>query len=126
VSSVRTGLVAVLLLWMCLGPIYRQVFNGSSRIFPAWHMYRGFGLGLIEVKLTTVANGERTRVDRLAVLGEDGAPVLRRLKTAKQLDAQVARICEILGPDVDLRVEARVSQIRGWKVVRDGRANACR
>lgn len=124
----RSGFVCILLVWMIGGPVYRQVFNGTHKAFPAWHMYRSFGTGLMAVELYVQRGDTRERIDRLAALGygpKTRPPgSVRVIKSKAQLDRQVRQICEVLG-DVDLRVEARIGRVRGWQTVSDGSMDAC-
>lgn len=128
-KALRTGLVAVLLLWMTVGAVVRQGFGVESPALPAWHMYRTFGTGLLDIRMTRVDGGRTERVDRLAALGypdwREAPRGVRWVRDPAVLDGQIAEVCETLGPGVDLRVEARLSRVAGWRVLRDGRANAC-
>jgi hypothetical protein len=109
--------VALLLVWMIGGPVYRQVFNGSNKLFPAWHMYRGWGAGVWAVRL----EDRGAPVDRLAVLGYGDwrtAPLaVKRIRSARELEQQLKAICEALGPEADLRVTASVGRVDGFEAV---------
>ena len=115
--SARLLFVAVLLVWMIGGPVYRQVFNGSNKLFPAWHMYRGWGAGLWAVTL----EDRGTPIDRLAMLGYDDwrtAPLaVKQIRTPRELEAQLSQICTALGPEADLRVVATIGRIDGFEPV---------
>lgn len=114
---------------MTLGAVVRQGFGFEVPWLPAWHMYRGFGVGLIEVTLTRVTPNGELPVDRLAVLGHTSwrtTPMnVRRIEHPSQLQRQVQQICAALGSEVDLRVRARVARRWGWEVVATGDRDAC-
>ncbi len=117
--TARLLFVGLLLVWMIGGPVYRQVFDGSNKLFPAWHMYRGWGSGVLAVTLEEQGAQGRRPVDRLALLGFDDwrtAPMsVRRIRTPRELEQQLASICAALGSDTDLRVTASVGRVEGFE-----------
>lgn len=118
--------LALLVAWIVLGPLARQVFVVSNNPFlPAWHMFRTWGTDTVVVALYDGATGDR--LDRMALLGVQ-PPVPKNVwlvRDPRGLNQQIARICGA-HPDLDLRVHAKLGRIRGWRVLRDGSTNACR
>ena len=129
-KTLRTGLVALLLVWMIGGPVARQVFNSGNPFLPGWHMYRGFATGLFSVRMYRMEAGHRVPVDRVAALGfpvwREAPMGVRRVRSPEQLQRQITQVCRALGPEVDLRVEARLAKVDGWRTVLDGRRDLCR
>ena len=118
--------LALLVGWIVLGPLARQVLVLSNSPFlPAWHMFRTWGTDTVVVALYDGGSGER--LDRMQLLGlQPPYPKTAWLiRDARGLNQQITRICAA-HPGLDLRVEAKVGRIRGWRTLRDGSANACR
>ena len=124
-------LVATVLLtaWMVVGPVLGQGFHVNRPWLTAWHMYRTWGTGVLEVRMVQRTPDGDVPVDRLQLLGHDSwvaAGPDRLVARKDKLERQIARVCDALGPDADLRVFAREGILHGWKPTRTGKTNACR
>lgn len=114
------GLVTV----MALGPTYTLVTGGSSVLLRNWVMYAGYGVDIADADFHVVeSDGTRRELDALRVLGYDhpqDAPLeLRRLGGSFGVMRLGRRLRDVLGDDVDLRVDARVGRVEGWVVIFD-------
>jgi len=115
--------------WMTVGPVLGQGFGINRPWLTAWHMYRTWGTGVLEVRMVQHTPHGDVPLDRLEALGHDGwraAGPDRLVARKDKLDRQIARVCEALGPGADLRVHVREGVMHGWKPTRTGRKNACR
>lgn len=125
----RLALSTVLVVWMIAGPILGQGLGINRPWLTAWHMYRTWGTGVLEVRMVQRTPQGDVPIDRLALLGHDSwvdARADRLVARTDKLDRQIARVCEALGPGADLRVHVREGGMHGWKPTRTGRRNACR
>ncbi len=125
----RVVATVVLVAWMVTGPVLGQVLGYNRPWLTAWHMYRTWGTGVIEVRMVQRTPDGDVPVDRLALLGHASwrhAGADRLVATPEKLDRQIAQVCEALGPGADLRVHAREGGMHGWKTTRTGKRNACR
>ena len=125
------GLIFVLVAgWMIGGPMYRQVFNGRSRIPRSWVMFTGYGAGEVcDVRYTLKTAEGEAPLDRYAVLGHDtprSAPrSVRRVENKKAAQSLGRRLCRALESDADVRLYARCAHRKGWRVVDQGLENLC-
>jgi hypothetical protein len=119
---------AAILALEVLGPFYRHVLHGRNPIFRNWVMYRGVGLGLVDVRFVRrLPDGGETPVDRFAALGYTGradAPLdLWRIVGRDGLARVTERLCrEAAG---DLRAHARLATNDGWEELLDGDEPLC-
>jgi len=87
-----------------------------------WKLFRGFGVGVCQVRYTTHEGEVVTPLDRYALLGytEKTAPGwLRRIrwkgKSGRSLRAINKRMCRALGDDAEtLHLDARCAGWDGW------------
>ena len=125
------GLIFVLLAaWMIGGPMYRQLFNGSSRIPRNWVMFTGYGAGEVCDVRYTLREGElETTLDRFDTLGHDdprSAPKkVRRVENKKTALSLGRKLCRNLNEDADVRLYARCAHRQGWRVIAQGKENLC-
>lgn len=111
--------------WMLLSPAYVQVLGGSGSKVRAWQMFHRRGVGICAARF----DDRGRRVDRYALLGveRDRAPAdVRRIRDARAARALARRMCAVLGPGADLRVELRCGERDGLRTVLDREENLCR
>jgi hypothetical protein len=117
---------AVILAFEVLGPFYRHVLHGKNQIFRNWVMYRGVGLGLVDVRFVRrLSGGGEIPVDRFAALGyaspADAPEDVWRIVGRDGLARVTERLCR--GGAGDLH--ARLATNEGWEVLVDGDEPLC-
>ena len=115
------------------GPIYRQVFGGTNKIFRNWVMSSGRGIGDIDARFTQLFDdGSEVELDRIALLG-GGRTNWRELprntwRIRKRYGGamEVARrLCGHLDQGSKIKVYARLATREGWRVRYDGKQVVC-
>src|SRR5438128_1092056 len=53
-ANYRFPIFLLVAVFMFAGPMYRQVFHGSSKVFRNWTMFSGIGRGYMDVRFTVV------------------------------------------------------------------------
>lgn len=135
-SVIRTVLFFTILAWMILGPVYRQVFGGTSQIFRSWIMFRNFGIdpatkdSLMDADFYVVDNGKLIEINRFEILGYDNPKraleEVFRIMGKPGIERVSERLCQELGDDADLRVKARMATTNGWKTLYNAEDNLCK
>ena len=123
-SWARFCIVLVIGAWMIMGPAYRQVFDGKSKLVPRWVMFHGFGRAVCDVRFFQfVKDGEgeplRQPLDRFEVLEKrrDWATNKSLVRMSSKADVQKVgqRLCRALGSGADVRALARCGSRGRWK-----------
>lgn len=115
---------------MVAGPCYRQVLGGSHPLFRPWMMFSGGGKDLAVVRFEErLRDGSVRPIDRFVELGYDDrrrAPRwLQRIQGEEGVQEVARRLCVVLGPQADLRAQARIATEGGWSVASAGEQNLC-
>jgi hypothetical protein len=121
------------MLFIFLGPFYRQVLGGTSYIFRPWIMFTNKGVGVYVVDFRErKANGSEVRIDYMQALGYGDTPHRQRPKNLWRITSWedgVLRVgdqlCRALGEERDIRVYARLAEKNGWKVHHAATENLC-
>jgi hypothetical protein len=127
-ARLRGAAFAAILAFEVLGPFYRHVLHGKNQVFRNWVMYRGVGLGLVDVRFVRhLPGGDEAPVDRFAALGyaspKEAPTEVWRIVGRDGLAQVTERLCrEAPG---DLRAHARLATNRGWEVLLDGGEALC-
>lgn len=136
--AVHLRTVALLLLttWIVGGPLYRQVFGGKSKWVRAWVMFKTKGVGAVSGTLyVRDAAGEDQPLDRFELMGEpepygmfdDRPPTwLWKVREEEGFSKLTKRLCRALGPDADLRADARIATKKGWETLSERERNLCK
>ncbi|MDP2307205.1 MAG: hypothetical protein Q8P18_14360 [Pseudomonadota bacterium] len=111
------------------GPLCEQVLRVHSPALRGWQMFSGQGLGVLQARFFVVREGGAYEpLDRYA-LSARGAPLPpradRRIKDEEAAHKIARKLCPLLGPDADVRMELQSSTRFGWKTLTDGTANEC-
>lgn len=110
-------------------PFLRQVVGVKAGWMRQWRMFATFASDLCEVQYLQREGGVDTPVDRLAVLGHPDprtAPRSATLLTKNGgIERQASELCKKLGPDTDLRADARCASMDGWQVAYTRDRNLC-
>jgi hypothetical protein len=132
---IRTTLFFVILAWMALGPVYRQILGGSSPVFRPWIMFREYGTGLdtgeglMDAAFYIAAAGELEEINRFEILGYDNpkrAPEeIFKIMGKPGIERVSEKLCRELGDGADLRVKARMATTNGWKTLYNAENNLC-
>lgn len=134
--SIRKAFFLFIVLFIFLGPFYRQVLGGTSYVFRPWIMYTDRGVGVFVVDFREHrANGSEVKIDYMQTLGYGDTPHAQRLKNSKNLwritswEHGVLRIgdqlCRALGEGRDIRVYSQRADKDGWKVHHAATENLC-
>ena len=119
----RFAIFLLIAVFIFVGPIYRQVFDGSNKVFQSWTMFSGIGRGYMDARFTVVSpGGTEERLDRYAVLGLTGTRPADMPVNTWSISAQrggpmetAARLCKALGRSAVVRVYAREATCKGWR-----------
>ena len=120
VSICRAVAFTLVILYIGLGPFYRQVLKGKGDAIPAWQMYFGRGIGVCDVEFyIRHPDGRIEYIDHFKTLGYDKLLNVhhysRRIRWAKGVLEVGQRMREKVGETADLRVNARIGTREGWK-----------
>ena len=118
----RAAVFMLLMLCIVLGPSYKQVFKGKSKVLGAWRMYYGRGFGVCDVEFyIRHPDGRIEYIDHFKALGYDKLLKLhhhsRRIRREKGVLEVGQRMRQKVGDDVDLRVNARIGTRDGWETL---------
>jgi len=123
---------AGILLFMVVGPFYRQVLGERAPIFRAWTMFSKASLGLADVRFSQRRrDGTLTPIDHYELLGYldwRQAPLeLRRIRGLEGVHQVAKELCRILGGDADVRARVRIATRPGWRTrLMEADGNLCR
>lgn len=130
-ENLRLVIFLVVVAFIMVGPAYRQVFGGQNRVFRNWIMFSRIGLGDVDARFTQLHdNGAGTVLDRREVLAG-------RFKKSRRSNVWLIRLrrggavnvakqlCEVLGPEVRIKIDSRVATRTGWKPYITGRIVEC-
>ena len=118
---VSRGIIFMLvLLYITIGPFYKQVLHGKSDVFRSWQMFHNRGLDVCDVEFYLHhPDGRTEKMDYFKILGYDDflkAPHdLRRVRGENGVLYVGQLIRQNVGNEVDLRVNARIATREGWK-----------
>lgn len=132
--SVRLIIFLLIAAFMVVGPVYRQIFDGSSKIFRSWTMFSGIGRGVVDARFTLVLdNGSEVEIDYLSFLAPDAESYRDmprntwRIRESAGGAIEVAeRLCEHMKEDAVLKIYSRVATKRGWDIEFSGDEFACK
>ena len=118
----RAAVFTLLMLYIVLGPFYKQVLKGKSNALPAWRMYYGRGFGVCDVEFyIRHPDGRIEYIDHFKALGYDKLLKLhhhsRRIRRAKGVLEVGQGMRQKVGDTADLRVNARIGTRDGWKTL---------
>ena len=118
----RAVAFTLLMLYIVLGPFYRQAVKGAIKAFPAWRMYYGRGFGVCDVEFyIRHPDGRIEYIDHFKTLGYDKLLKLhhysRRIRWATGVLEVGQRMRQEVGDTADLRVNARIGTRDGWKTL---------
>jgi len=117
----RGVIFSTVALFIVAGPIYRQGFGGQSNLFRDWIMFRGIGLGVIDVRFERRRNGQWEQfefVDALKRRFEVPPHRALRLQGTDDLIRVEREMCRMY-PNETLRDFARIgTQTDGWVELR--------
>jgi len=134
---VRGALFLALLAQIWGGPFARQVLHARHPSTRQWTMFSLKGLGIMAVEYRVrAADGTERVLDRYALLGHTAARnaprSVRRIENPRQAFQVARRLCKALQnrpqdpvAQPDVRLHARKSTRRGWKVAVAGEQNVC-
>ena len=87
VAVLRFLVFMLITTFIVVGPIYRQAFGGTNKIFKNWIMFSYVGLGIVDARFSLVLdNGSEVLLDRYEVLG------LSRHKNNKNPKSKLSRL----------------------------------
>ena len=95
-------------------------------------MFNSFGLGLADVRFSVRRpDGSLEPLDYYSSLGYgsslEAPSSVRRIRGLKGVQSITARLCETLGPEVDLRARVRIAHRYGWQSeITETDGNLCR
>lgn len=119
--ALRGVIFFALALFIIGGPSYRQVFGGENVLFRDWVMFRGVGLGVIELRFEHLRDGRWEPFEYVDELKRRfGVPEHRalRLQGLGDLLRAEREMCRIY-PEETLRDFARIgTQSDGWVELR--------
>ena len=119
-SRLRAVIFGLVLAYISIGPLYKQVLHGRSDAFRAWQMFHLRGLGVCDARFyARFPDGRVEPIDRYKVLGYKGcmdAPLdIRRFRG----EADIRRVGYLLrnriGEGIEVCVTARVATRNGWE-----------
>jgi len=133
VAVLRFIVFMLITTFIVVGPIYRQAFGGTNKIFKNWIMFSHIGTGIVDARFSLVLdNGSEVLLDRYEVLGlsrnkNNNNPRNSRVIRERHGGAQqvAERLCEEMDEGSVIRIHARVATVRGWKVTHDNSALNC-
>jgi hypothetical protein len=131
--NIRKVMLLLIMLFIMLGPFYRQVLGGTSYLFRPWIMFADRGVGIFVVDFRErKANGSEVRIDYMQALGYGNTPHRQRPKSLWRITSWedgVLRIgdqlCRALGEARDIRVYSQRADKDGWKVHHAATRNLC-
>lgn len=131
--NIRKVFFLLIMLFIFLGPFYRQVLGGTSYVFRPWIMFTDRGVGIFVVDFRErKADGSEVRIDYMQALGYGDTPYRQRPKSLWRItnwEGGVLRIghqlCRALGEGRDIRVYSQRSDKDGWKVHHAATENLC-
>ena len=125
----RLLLFTVLVLFMLIGPFYKQIIKGKSYIFREWIMFSGLSFGIYDIQLTEhLKDGSKIPVNYIEKLNikkksnknywrvMNPQHVLRILKSVC-IESQTSY------PYISLKL--KYATRKGWKVIHDNEENIC-
>jgi hypothetical protein len=127
-SVLRMAVFCALALYIALGPVFPHLLRVGDNWGRAWAMFGGLGKHICHVHYSRVVDGRSVPLDRFALLTTPGQPGPRGLRHIRNIAAAVAigrRLCRVLGPDADVRLDARCGESAGWRVSQRPDQNLC-
>ena len=131
--NIRKVFFLFAVLFILLGPFYRQVLEGESFIFRPWIMFTDRGVGTFLVDFHEFkSDGTHTKIDYMEVLGHADTKGWREPKALWRLSNWEegvlkvgSQLCQKLGQQKDIRVYARRAAKHGWEIYHEATENLC-
>ena len=126
----RLLIFILLVLFMFLGPFYKQIIKGKSYIFREWIMFSGLSFGIYDIQLTEhLKDGSKTPVnyiDELNIDKKSNKNYYWRVKDPQHVLRILKSVCiksQTSNPYISLRL--KYATRKGWKVIHDNEENVC-
>lgn len=117
---VRGAIALLLTMWMLSGLVYEQFFQRESAVLRSWVMFSGIGKGVVDASFYKRVDGELIKLEYRSLLNTTSD-----IQNEKHALFIAKRLCEVLGPENDVRLFVRRAGSEGWMRIFSGEKNMC-
>ena len=125
----RLLLFILLVLFMLIGPFYKQIINGKSYIFREWIMFSGLSFGIYDIQLTEhLKDGSKIPVnyiEKLKIKKKSNKNYWRVMNPQHVLRILKSVCIESQTSYPYISLKLKYATRKGWKVVHDNEENIC-